>query len=90
MRKNQGLVQFSIRATPEFNEKLNFWAKKIGISKGALVQMCISAGLGNIIRAISPEDAVTPEFMAKIVQEYQKNEASASEKQLPASRVPSD
>jgi hypothetical protein len=78
MKKVQQMAQFSIRVTPEVNEKINLWTKKLGISKSALVQMCISAGMGSIIRAIAPEEVMTPEMWARIVQEVQKNEANSA------------
>ncbi len=66
--------------TPETGEKLEFWYKKLGIPKTALVALCVQAGLNYVIRAIEPEQAFTPEQWAKIVREVTKTEENDKKK----------
>lgn len=63
--------RFTIRITRELNEKLSIWSKRLGVNKSQLANMSIQAGLGQIIRAISPEDALTPEQWAAIIKRVQ-------------------
>jgi hypothetical protein len=67
------------RVTPEFYDKFCGWAAKLGFTKSQFGSLCIQAGMNAIIRAISPEESVTPETMAKIVEALQKQEPGAWE-----------
>lgn len=58
----------------EEGERLEYWAKKLGIPKTALVAMCVHAGLNYVIRSIEPDQAFTPEQWAKIVREVTKTQ----------------
>jgi len=57
--------------TPELDGKVEFWAEKLGVTKSQLINMCLQAGLKNIITAFSPEDVFTPETWAKLVKAMQ-------------------
>lgn len=56
------------RVADETAEKIAYWAKRMGISQSQLASICIQAGIGSIIRAISPEDAFTPQQLALIIK----------------------
>jgi len=57
-----------IRVTPEFYEKFREWAARLGLTLNQFGNICVQAGIGNVIRAVSPEDAFTPELIASIVR----------------------
>lgn len=54
------------RVSDEIKGKLKEWSKKLGVTESQLAGMAITAGLGAILRAVSPEDAVSPELLAKV------------------------
>lgn len=57
---------------PELNEKLETWAVRLGLSKAQLINISIQAGLSAVTKAISPEEAISPDILAKIMLEAQK------------------
>jgi hypothetical protein len=57
-----------IRVTPEFYAKFKGWAERLGLNMNQFGNMCIQAGIGSIIRAVSPEDAFTPEQIVAIMK----------------------
>jgi len=58
------------RIPVDVNEKLDKWYKKLGITKSVLISMCIQAGINNVIRAISPEESISPETFMKLAEMY--------------------
>ena len=54
------------RLSDETYAKLELWAKKLGVSMSQLSGMAVQAGLDNIIRSVSPVDAMTPDQWAAI------------------------
>ena len=56
------------RVPADVKEKIDEWAYKLGLSKSQFINICVQAGLYSVIRTIKPEDAVSPEYMALIVQ----------------------
>lgn len=57
-----------ITVTPEFYEKFRFWAKRLGLTLNNLGGMCLQAGIGSVIRAVAPEEALTPDQFAAIME----------------------
>lgn len=53
-------------------DSVDFYSEKFSIPKAHLISMSIRAGLGNIIRAISPEDLLTPEVLKKMGASYEE------------------
>lgn len=72
------------RVADETADKIAYWADRMGVSQSQLASICIQAGLGSVIRAISPEEAFTPEQLAKIIKAAEKEgikfEGSSDEK----------
>lgn len=64
--------RFTIKVSDDLNAELNKYSDEFAISKGQFSAMCIKAGLGVILRAVKPEEAISPETMAKIVKEVEK------------------
>lgn len=48
------------------------WAKELGVTQSQLGGMAIQAGLGAILRAVKPEEAIPAETWAKIAHEIGK------------------
>lgn len=61
-----------IKVSPEFYEKFVSWADRLGLTRSQFGNMCLQAGIGSLIRAISPEEAFTPEQLIKIIQAGEK------------------
>lgn len=59
------------RVSDETAEKARTWADRLGISQSQFLSMAIQAGIGSIIRAVSPEEAMRPEQWAAIVRAAQ-------------------
>lgn len=62
------------------DEKLAYWAERLGVSKGTLISLAAQAGLSSIIRAIEPEKAFTSEEWAAILS--QVGEVTGEKKQV--------
>jgi len=58
------------RVPVDVNEKLDKWYKKLGVTKSVLISMCIQAGINNVIRAISPEESISPETLKNLLDMY--------------------
>lgn len=63
------LPKVLIAVTPEFEQRFTGWAIRLGLTKSQFGNMCLQAGMNNLIRAVAPEEAFTPEMMVKIIQE---------------------
>lgn len=61
-------IRLNVRITKEFNEKLDLWTDRLGLSKSQLTAMALQAGLNNVIRVISPEEVLTPEIMKMFIE----------------------
>lgn len=57
-----------IQVTPEFYVTFKGIAKTYGLTLNQLGNMAVQAGVKSIIRALSPEDAYSPEQLAAIIQ----------------------
>lgn len=51
----------------DLDQALERWSVKFDISKTVLINLSIRAGLDAIVRAISPQDALSPEQWADII-----------------------
>jgi hypothetical protein len=71
MAKSQ-TVRISIAITPDFDDKFKNWAKRLGVSKSQFGNMCMQAGLNSLIRAVSPEEAFSPETIVKVIEAARK------------------
>lgn len=56
------------RIPDETDQEVIKWAKRLGLAKAQLLGMAVQAGLGQIVRAVSPVDAFTPSQWATIVK----------------------
>lgn len=56
------------RVTEEVNQEIDAWAEKLGMGKTAFVSLCIMAGLKQVIRVVSPEEAISPETILKVIK----------------------
>jgi hypothetical protein len=61
-----------IYVTREFDDRFTSWAKRLGLTKSQFGNMCIQAGMSAIIRAVSPEDAFTPDQLVAIIKAAEK------------------
>jgi hypothetical protein len=57
-----------ITVSEDFYEDFAAWAKKLKLNKSQLGNVCVRAGLQQIIQAISPYDAIGPDRLAEIVE----------------------
>lgn len=58
--------------TPELYEELSKWATRLGLTKAQLVNICVQAGLGSVIRAIAPEESIPPVILAEIIKSLEE------------------
>lgn len=58
--------KLNVRVTQEFNERFRAVAKKYGLTLNQLGNMCIQAGLRNVLRALEPEQSFSDEQWGKI------------------------
>ena len=61
----------SARVSDDVWEKVVVYSEKYGVTQSQLYGMSIRAGLSAIIRAINPEEIMTPEQWALMVKAYE-------------------
>lgn len=66
------------------DEELEKWAARLGITKSILINLCVKAGMSNIIRTFAPEESLKPEQWAAIAKVAGKGNAVA----LPRGKAP--
>ena len=70
--KHVGVMQSTIRVTgrvtPEIDEELRKWAVELGMQKTAFISLCIRTGLKEVIRSVSPADAIPAEKLAEVLR----------------------
>jgi hypothetical protein len=49
------------------NKELDKWAAKLGLTKSTLISLAVQSGLNSLIRSVSPEEAISPDTLAKII-----------------------
>lgn len=64
--------RFTVRVSDEIGQKIVEMSKEYGITQSQLGGMAIQAGLNAIVRAVKPEQALSPEIWAKIAHEMEK------------------
>lgn len=64
--------RLSVRVSDELGVNIEKYANEFGVTQSQFSGMCIQAGLGAILRAVKPEEAITVEKWALIVQEIDK------------------
>lgn len=65
-------TRMTVRIPDEINQQLTKYSKEWALTKSQLAGMAIQAGLGGILRAVKPEDSISPEIWAKITKEIEK------------------
>jgi len=70
MDKKLDYFRVAGRVPIEVNDKLDIWYRKLGITKSALITLCIHAGLNSVIRAVSPEESISTEKLAELMKAY--------------------
>ena len=65
-------MRLTVRVPDEIGAQLDRYSKEWALTKSQLAGMAIQAGLGGILRAVKPEEAIEPATWAKIVQEVEK------------------
>ena len=64
-------LRLNIKISDEMSETLIFWSQKMGVSKSQLAGIALQAGMKHVLRAVSPEDSIDPELLAKIMKIYE-------------------
>lgn len=59
--------RITARISDELNARLDAWCVKLGVNKGQLAGICITAGFDAVIRAVSPVDSLNDEQLKRIV-----------------------
>lgn len=67
--------------------QLTRWATRLGMSKSMLINLCVQAGLGQVVRAVAPEEAFDPKQWAAIFKEMGKSVKAPRGARVPAKRV---
>jgi hypothetical protein len=57
-----------IRVSKDFYEKFEKWAVRLRMTRSQFGNVCVMAGLGQMIRAVAPEEAISPAMWAKILE----------------------
>lgn len=61
-------VRLTTRVPDDVNEKINFWCKRLSVSKTQFTGICIQAGIESVVRGISPVDSLTDEQLARVLK----------------------
>lgn len=72
--------RLNVRISDELGLLIEKWSKELGVTQSQLGGMAIQAGIGALLRAVKPEEAVPAETWAKIVHEMQKLDGNLEEK----------
>lgn len=64
--------RLSVRVSDQLGKKIEKYADEFGVTQSQFSGMCIQAGLGQILRAVKPEESIPVETWAQIVQEIDK------------------
>jgi hypothetical protein len=48
--------------------KVTAWSNRLGVTQNQLLLMCVHAGIGNVIRAVAPEEGVSSAVLADVLQ----------------------
>lgn len=72
MEEKEKEYRIYTRVTPELYEKFENWAARLGLTKSQFANICIQAGMGALVRAISPEEAFSPKALLEIIKEAEK------------------
>lgn len=64
--------RLSVRVSDELGVSIEKYASEFGVTQSQFSGMCIQAGLGAILRAVKPEEAIPVEKWALIVQEVDR------------------
>ena len=67
-------VRITVRIPDEIADQLDKYSKEWALTKSQLAGMAIQAGMGGILRAVKPEEAISPELWARITKEIEKLE----------------
>jgi len=59
-------TRITARISDELNDKLDAWCRKLGVNKGQLAGICITAGFDAVIRAVSPVDSLSDQQLARV------------------------
>jgi hypothetical protein len=58
--------QIYARVKPELYEEFSSWADKLGLTLSQFGNLCIQAGMRQIVRSVYPEKALTTEQWAQV------------------------
>ncbi len=64
--------RLSVRVSDQLGLNIEKYAQEFGVTQSQFSGMCIQAGLGAILRAVKPEEAIPVETWAQIVLEIDK------------------
>ena len=64
--------RLNVRVSDELGVMIEKYAHEFGVTQSQFSGMCIQAGLGSILRAVKPEEAIPVEKWAQIVQEVER------------------
>jgi predicted DNA-binding protein len=70
----------TVRISNEAFQKLEYWSKKLGISRGALAGMAIEAGIDALIRAVSPVDSLNDAQLKRFLDVFAEKGVSVDVK----------
>jgi hypothetical protein len=62
------MAKLYIKVTDDFDRKFTKWAKRLGLTKSQLGNICMQSGLQHIIQAVSPVEAFSPTHLAAIAE----------------------
>lgn len=60
--------RITARISDDLNAKLDSWCAKLGVNKGQLAGICITAGFDAVIRAVSPVDSLNDDQLARVLR----------------------
>lgn len=64
--------RITARVSDDLGEMIKKYADEFAITQAQFAGICIQAGLGTILRAVKPEEAIPIETWAKIISEVEK------------------
>lgn len=66
--------RITARVPDDVGEKLAIWSERFGVTQSQLAGMAIQAGMGSILRAVAPEEAISPDVLAQVIASMKKQD----------------
>lgn len=67
-RGDKVATRITSRVPDDINKKLDYWCKRLGMTKTQFSGVCIQAGIESVIRGIAPLESLSDEQLARVLR----------------------